>query len=134
MYRPTANASYFGLYIINHIFVCLRNPNLEVATNKDWNASVSSQSKLKLVQNLVYQSWNVLKQSVLGRSCLMQRVSDLRAFKALRLYLVLWKIATNLEAQLWLYKYIISFKLSEEELEAFYEKWPGFLWKSRIGP
>ena len=64
----------------------------------------------------------------------MQRVPDLRVFKALRLYLVLWKIATNLEAQLWLYKYIISFKLSEEELEAFYEKWPGFLWKSRIGP
>ena len=95
----------------------MRNPNLEVATNKDWNASVSSQSKLKLVQNLVYQSWNVLKQSVLGRSCLMQRVPDLRVFKALRLYLVLWKIATNLEAQLWLYKYIISFKLSEEELE-----------------
>ena len=38
------------------------------------------------IQNEVYEAWNVLKQSVLGRSSLMQSVTDLSVFWALWVY------------------------------------------------
>ena len=54
--------------------------DMKVDKVADMEVHMVANMEVDKVQNQEYKAWNVLKQTVLGRSCLMRSVPELRVF------------------------------------------------------